>query len=810
MPPFPVTVVVSYQQQSSGGTGEWTLVTDAEEHLKAGQEYIIVVQNLKNGNNYLGSYALTTQVTSNYLKATNDIELGENYLTAVPGDAVAIFTLEGSEDNWKFKNGENYLYNFNTSKNYLGLGTPENGEGVFSITIGSNNVASIVENVDNRGLYCLPNVSGGVANPYFSLYQNAQINGVHLYYRGEATLSMPVINPASKVFTEEFDATITCSTSGATIHYTTDGTDPTINSAVYSNPIHIDQTTTLKAIAEKDGEVSGIAEAVYQCTMVENIAEYLALPIGTEDIVFKNPVVVQYHYISSSGKSYIYVKDESGCAYFHQPYVTEGTPSMDQLENGDVIGARFYGDKEPDEAVGSTQSIYSMFTNLQNFAPTGNKALAEPELKVMANITGSDAAELNNHYITINKVTLTDLYDAGLGYGGSKYFDINGVEHIGYNKFNIDYASVVDDLDAYYNITGIFTAYNNNLEFHPTEIVKWAEKEITLKDLCENGDVDETYTLTDNLHGVHANGTSMWVKDETGNSIKKTSPADGERSYYIDAIGNTRTEQADYDQSNWLEVVFPDAATAKSFEKTIIEGYSIKGVFNNKTNPKLTLTSDAIVKKYGDADEYAPNYYCMANFADWAEGADHLYQTGNDGNNYFFMNPKPQEFAMITWAMWNGEMFVIPANAIVSVNDVDYNVNYWDFDGAFIPNWSMNATSYTNESLNESLNGHFDVVYQFNAIIRKVETETGSKASEGVSGKENQNPSTQYTVYPLNFTTDQSGVITAVNDVKAVGEVESVTYFNVAGMQSSKPFDGINIVVTRYTDGSISTTKVIR
>jgi hypothetical protein len=29
-------------------------------------------------------------------------------------------------------------------------------------------------------------------------------------------------------------------------------------------------------------------------------------------------------------------------------------------------------------------------------------------------------------------------------------------------------------------------------------------------------------------------------------------------------------------------------------------------------------------------------------------------------------------------------------------------------------------------------------------------------------------------------------------------------------MQSDKPFDGINIVVTRYSDGTTSTTKVVR
>jgi len=33
-------------------------------------------------------------------------------------------------------------------------------------------------------------------------------------------------------------------------------------------------------------------------------------------------------------------------------------------------------------------------------------------------------------------------------------------------------------------------------------------------------------------------------------------------------------------------------------------------------------------------------------------------------------------------------------------------------------------------------------------------------------------------------------------------------YYNVMGQQSSKPFDGINIVVKRYSDGTTSSTKV--
>ena len=55
-------------------------------------------------------------------------------------------------------------------------------------------------------------------------------------------------------------------------------------------------------------------------------------------------------------------------------------------------------------------------------------------------------------------------------------------------------------------------------------------------------------------------------------------------------------------------------------------------------------------------------------------------------------------------------------------------------------------------------------------------------------------------------------VPTGINDVKtdAGKKVVSVSYVNVAGIESSTPFQGVNIVVTRYEDGSQTTTKVIK
>ncbi|MBR6284439.1 MAG: hypothetical protein IKR25_09125 [Muribaculaceae bacterium] len=48
-----------------------------------------------------------------------------------------------------------------------------------------------------------------------------------------------------------------------------------------------------------------------------------------------------------------------------------------------------------------------------------------------------------------------------------------------------------------------------------------------------------------------------------------------------------------------------------------------------------------------------------------------------------------------------------------------------------------------------------------------------------------------------------------MNDL-SVKTVASVTYVNAAGQTSSQAFQGVNIVVTRYADGTISTAKVVK
>lgn len=50
---------------------------------------------------------------------------------------------------------------------------------------------------------------------------------------------------------------------------------------------------------------------------------------------------------------------------------------------------------------------------------------------------------------------------------------------------------------------------------------------------------------------------------------------------------------------------------------------------------------------------------------------------------------------------------------------------------------------------------------------------------------------------------------TSVSELNTSGIV-SQTYYNAQGIKSDKPFDGVNIVITRYSDGTTKTTKVVR
>ena len=78
---------------------------------------------------------------------------------------------------------------------------------------------------------------------------------------GTSTVNAPTIS-GSTPFAESTTVTMSAE-SGAEIRYTTDGTTPTASSSLYSAPLTLTATTTVKAIALKNGLNSSVATKVF-------------------------------------------------------------------------------------------------------------------------------------------------------------------------------------------------------------------------------------------------------------------------------------------------------------------------------------------------------------------------------------------------------------------------------------------------------------------------------------------------------------------------------------------------------------------
>lgn len=78
----------------------------------------------------------------------------------------------------------------------------------------------------------------------------------------------PTFSPAGGTYTSAQSVTISTTTPGATIYYTTDGSTPTTASAVYTGAVTVSGSKTLKAIAAAPGHVtSAVGTASYVITV---------------------------------------------------------------------------------------------------------------------------------------------------------------------------------------------------------------------------------------------------------------------------------------------------------------------------------------------------------------------------------------------------------------------------------------------------------------------------------------------------------------------------------------------------------------
>ena len=129
------------------------------------------------------------------------------------------------------------------------------------------------------------------------------------------------------------------------------------------------------------------------------------------------------------------------------------------------------------------------------------------------------------------------------------------------------------------------------------------------------------------------------------------------------------------------------------------------------------------------------------------------------------------------------------------------------------------ATSARRSIVEGGANGAWykvDSDISFAGICEKAETFDGEVTVEiylvnGDVTSVNDLSSTNYYITKVSHTiVKDPSISTGVEDVDAEKTVAGVTYYNLLGVSSDRPFEGVNVVVTTYTDGTKSSKKIVK
>ncbi len=153
---------------------------------------------------------------------------------------------------------------------------------------------------------------------------------------------------------------------------------------------------------------------------------------------------------------------------------------------------------------------------------------------------------------------------------------------------------------------------------------------------------------------------------------------------------------------------------------------------------------------------------------------------------------------------WGQSAYEVPVGAVQSISiEGNSEINLekgksMELVATMLPEDAFN-TNITWSSSDESV-----VAVDENGKITAV---NGAKASEGqaiVTATSTSNPNVKASVR-VNVTS-----VTAITSIDGEKTLSNVRYYNVAGVESNVPFNGMNIVVKTYNDGSSTTEKMIR
>ena len=220
----------------------------------------------------------------------------------------------------------------------------------FTLTLTDNDVAYGLYKRQYDGGWVFLNLTGvaqtiPLGGTYYDRAGNAITSFTIADYTGDYVRTAPQIRPQMVAINNRYSKPISgivpirmsCGTADVTIRYTTDGTLPTNSSSIYTTPIELSVTTTVKAIAFKSGlNPSFVNTADYNISATPPIISFNALSDTVTEYLKNGFALVKLSKLCSSPVNVNF--EVTGSATFGKDYnLTNGTITFLPFEPYKVI-----------------------------------------------------------------------------------------------------------------------------------------------------------------------------------------------------------------------------------------------------------------------------------------------------------------------------------------------------------------------------------------------------------------------------------------------------------------------------------------
>jgi len=331
---------------------------------------------------------------------------------------------------------------------------------------------------------------------------NLQIKTIKIYYGSAPAVNKPTISGEEK-FVTSTSVSLACTTTGADIYYTLNGSDPQLGGGTkYSAPFSLTEDATVNARAKLGDDWSGMVSKTF--TKVTALT--------TMDAIFAAASTAGNYYITFSDSWVVTGVSTNG----KNVYITDGTKGMILFNNSGSMG--LVAGNTLSGTVERSLKLYNGAAELDGFTTDG-LTIGTASLPAVQELDAEGIAALSG----VNTGSLIKI--SGECTEESSKFYIGGVQ-----LYNSLYAFSVS-AGTSYECTGVYVQYNSTKEVLPrsaADIVASATIAVTGVDLTESTasvEVGETVTLHASV--VPSTATNKTIVWSVQSGSDKASVADG-------------------------------------------------------------------------------------------------------------------------------------------------------------------------------------------------------------------------------------------------------------------------------------------